>query len=62
MVSASPAARGARCRCVKPSGYADGAAGRMLTAEDLDGDGKVDIVAVGRATKNVRVYRNVGGK
>lgn len=29
-----------------------------LAADDLDGDGKVDIVAVGRATKNVRVYWN----
>lgn len=30
-----------------------------LAAADLDGDGKVDIVAVGRATKNVRLYRNI---
>jgi hypothetical protein len=29
---------------------------------DLYGDGKIDIVAVGRATKNVRVYRNVSKK
>lgn len=29
---------------------------------DLDGDGKMDIVAVGRFTKNVRVYRNVSKK
>jgi hypothetical protein len=39
-----------------------GVAVEDLAAADLDGDGKVDIVAVGRATKNVRVYRNVGGK
>ncbi|MBY0528128.1 MAG: hypothetical protein K2R98_32325 [Gemmataceae bacterium] len=25
-------------------------------AVDLDGDGKIDIVAVGRATGNVRIY------
>lgn len=31
-----------------------------LAADDLDGDGKIDIVAVGRATKNVRVYWNKG--
>jgi hypothetical protein len=31
-----------------------------LAAADLDGDGRVDIVAVGRATKNVRVYWNEG--
>jgi hypothetical protein len=29
---------------------------------DLDGDGRIDIVAVGRQTKNVRIYRNVGKK
>ena len=29
---------------------------------DLFGDGRLDIVAVGRATKNVRVYRNLGKK
>ena len=33
-----------------------------VAAADLDGDGKIDIVAVGRATKNVRIYRNVGAK
>ena len=33
-----------------------------LAAADLDGDGKIDIVAVGRATKNVRIYRNLGKK
>lgn len=39
-----------------------GVAVEDLACADLDGDGKVDIVAVGRQTKNVRVYRNVGKK
>jgi hypothetical protein len=39
-----------------------GVAVEDLAAADLDGDGKIDIVAVGRATKNVRIYRNVGAK
>jgi hypothetical protein len=30
------------------------------TVGDLNGDGKPDIVAVGRATKNVRIYWNEG--
>jgi hypothetical protein len=33
-----------------------------LACDDLDGDGKIDIVAVGRATHNVRIYRNRGRK
>lgn len=35
-----------------------GVAVEDLTAGDLDGDGRIDIVAVGRQTKNVRVYWN----
>jgi hypothetical protein len=33
-----------------------------LAATDLNGDGKIDIVAVGRQTHNVRIYWNEGGK
>ena len=29
-----------------------------LTAGDLNGDGRVDLVAVGRATHNVKIYWN----
>jgi hypothetical protein len=29
-----------------------------LTLADLNGDGKLDIVAAGRATKNVKIYFN----
>jgi hypothetical protein len=39
-----------------------GVAVEDLFAADLDGDGRVDIVAVGRATKNVRIYRNLPPK
>jgi hypothetical protein len=39
-----------------------GVAVEDLAVADLDGDGRPDIVAVGRATKNVRVYRNMGTK
>ena len=35
-----------------------GVAVEDLTAVDLDGDGRIDIVAVGRQTKNVRIYWN----
>jgi len=33
-----------------------------LTVEDLDGDGRRDIIAVGRATRNVRIYWNQTGE
>ncbi len=39
-----------------------GVAVEDLACADLDGDGKMDIVAVGRQTKNVRIYRNRGRK
>ena len=35
-----------------------GAAVEDLAAADLDGDGRVEIVAVGRATRNVKIYWN----
>ena len=38
-----------------------GVAVEDLAAGDLNGDGKIDIVAVGRATLNVRVYWNESG-
>ena len=31
-----------------------------LAVADLNGDGKLDIVAAGRATKNVKIYFNEG--
>jgi hypothetical protein len=37
-----------------------GVAVEDATTGDLDGNGRVDIVAVGRATKNVRIYWNQG--
>ncbi len=33
-----------------------GVAVEDLAAADLNGDGQTDVVAVGRATKNVRIY------
>ena len=35
-----------------------GVAVEDLTAGDLNGDGKIDLIAVGRATQNVRIYWN----
>jgi FG-GAP-like repeat len=37
-----------------------GVAVEDLTVADLDGDGKIDIIAVGRATGNCRIYWNQG--
>ena len=37
-----------------------GVAAEDMTCGDLNGDGRVDIVAVGRATHNVRIYWNQG--
>ncbi len=37
-----------------------GVAVEDLTVADLDGDGRPDIIAVGRQTKNVRIYWNQG--
>lgn len=37
-----------------------GVAVEDLAAADLDGDGRIDIVAVGRATHNARIYWNQG--
>ncbi len=37
-----------------------GIAAEDLVAADLDGDGRVDLVAGGRETHNVRIYRNLG--
>jgi len=37
-----------------------GVAVEDLVVDDLDGDGKPDIIAVGRATKNCRIYWNKG--
>lgn len=39
-----------------------GVAVEDLTAADLDGDGKIDIIAVGRKTGNCRIYWNEGVK
>ena len=37
-----------------------GVAVEDLCAEDLNGDGKIDIIAVGRQTMNCRIYWNQG--
>ena len=37
-----------------------GVAVEDLTAADLNGDGKIDIIAVGRQTGNARIYWNLG--
>jgi hypothetical protein len=39
-----------------------GVAVEDLTAADLDGDGRIDLVAVGRQTHNMRIYWNQGKK
>jgi hypothetical protein len=39
---------------------AGGVAVEDLAAADLDGDGRIDIVAVGRQTHNIRIYWNEG--
>ena len=32
------------------------------TAADLNGDGRIDLIAIGRAAKNLRVHWNEGAK
>ena len=39
-----------------------GVAVEDLVAGDLDGDGRADVVAGGRASHNVMIYWNLGGK
>lgn len=46
-------------RCIVENG---GVAVEDLAAADLNGDGKIDIVAVGRQTGNARIYWNEGAK
>jgi hypothetical protein len=45
-------------QAIDPSGVAI----EDLAVADLDGDGRADVVAVGRQTKNVRIYWNQGNK
>ena len=33
-----------------------------MNVADLDGDGRIDLVAVGRQTHNIRIYWNEGAK
>lgn len=51
-----PQGRNWRRQLVDPGGVAV----EDLAAADLDGDGRTDLVAVGRATKNVKIYWNIG--
>jgi hypothetical protein len=39
-----------------------GVAVEDLAAADLNGDGRIDIIAVGRQTHNLRIYWNEGSK
>ena len=53
-----PAGEGWQRTLLDPAGVAV----EDLAAADLDADGRIDIVAVGRATRNVRIYWNETGK
>jgi hypothetical protein len=53
-------ARGGKWRSVPID--PDGMACEDLRLGDLDGDGKLDIVAAGRSTKNLKVYLNRSGR
>jgi hypothetical protein len=57
---ADPAAGGAKVQWEKTNLDNGGVAVEDLLCGDLNGDGRPDIVAVGRATKNVRIYWNEG--